>query len=100
MRLDDGDVTFRLNKTNYAELEKTLARRTYDESGSYTVRPFEIDVREHLSSGTNRGVYTSTAGGSESQLAVGLKPGKAYVFGNEFETQSTQYLTVDKAKHC
>ena len=98
LRLDDGDVTFRLNKTNYAELEKTLARRTYDESGSYTVRPFEIDVREHLSSGTNRGVYTSTAGGSESQLAVGLKPWP-YVFGNEFETQSTQYLTVDKARN-
>ena len=99
LRLDDGDVTFRLNKTNYAELEKTLARRTYDESGSYTVRPFEIDVREHLSTETNRGVYASTAGGSAAQLAVGLKPGKAYVFGNEFETQSTQYLTVDKARN-
>jgi len=31
----------------YAELVDTLARRTYDESGNYTVRPFELEVKNH-----------------------------------------------------
>jgi len=31
----------------YAELVDTLARRTYDESGNYTVKPFELEVKNH-----------------------------------------------------
>ena len=57
LRYEDGDVTYRVVNTQYSEIEKTLARRTYDESGSYTVRPFEVDMREHRSMGTNRGIY-------------------------------------------
>jgi hypothetical protein len=44
---DSGYVQQQITKTNYAEIEKTLARRTFDESGNYTVKPFKIDVREH-----------------------------------------------------
>ena len=29
-------------------LGETLARRTFDESGDYTVRPFQFDVRESV----------------------------------------------------
>ncbi len=43
--------------TEYSELEKTLARRTYDESGDYTVTPFKLDVREFYNDSTNRGIY-------------------------------------------
>lgn len=31
----------------YSELLDTLARRTYDESGNYTVRAFELEVKNH-----------------------------------------------------
>ena len=47
LRTTLGVVNTRINYTAYAELEKTLARRTYDESGNYTVSEFAIDVREH-----------------------------------------------------
>lgn len=47
VRVVDGDIQRIKNKTEYSEIEKTLARRTYDESGNYTVRPFAIDIREH-----------------------------------------------------
>ena len=40
-------------------LEDTLARRTFDESGDYAVDDFELDIREHLLSGTNRGIYAA-----------------------------------------
>jgi hypothetical protein len=99
LKFDSGDITYKLNKTNYSELEKTLARRTYDESGSYTVRPFDVDPREHLMQGDNRGVYSEAAGGLESKLAIGILPGKAYVFGQEYETQSKEYVTIDKARN-
>ena len=41
-------VTNKVNETEYALIEDTLARRTFDESGDYTIRPFDLDVREHL----------------------------------------------------
>ena len=47
LRVDAGFIRRHVMYTEYSEIEKTLARRTYDESGSYTVRPFTIDVREH-----------------------------------------------------
>jgi hypothetical protein len=47
LRLEDGSIQYKVQQTDYSILEKTLARRTYDESGDYTVRPFNIQVREH-----------------------------------------------------
>ena len=34
--------------TEYAVLGDTLARRTFDESGNYTVRPFQFEIKESL----------------------------------------------------
>ena len=48
-QLQSGKIIKQVTKTEYSDLEKTLARRTYDESGDYTVRPFKIAVREHRS---------------------------------------------------
>ncbi len=42
-----GQVQFMLDRTIYSELEKTMARRTYDESGDYTVREFPIEVKDY-----------------------------------------------------
>jgi len=98
LRLSEGVLQNKVRNTDYSVLEDTFARRTFDESGDYSVRPFDIDIREHLISGTNRGVYTSGSGGLASKLAVGLSPGKAYVKGYEIETLATQYVDVEKAR--
>ena len=45
--------------TAYNILEDTLARRTFDESGNYALEGFDLDIREHLISGTNRGIHAS-----------------------------------------
>lgn len=47
LRLSNGKVLFKIDRTQYAELEKTLARRTYDESGDYSLSPFGIQVKEY-----------------------------------------------------
>lgn len=55
LRLGEGTVNKKVNSTQYSVLEKEFARRTYDESGNYSVLPFEIDIREFRDN--NRGAY-------------------------------------------
>jgi len=98
LRLSNGVRQNQVRSTEYAILEDTLARRTYDESGDYTVKDFDLDVREHLVSGNNRGIYTSGNGGVETKLVAGLGPGKAYVKGYEIETIGTTFVDIDKAR--
>ena len=98
IRVENGVISKQIRSTEYSILEDTFARRTYDESGDYTVRPFGIDIREHLLNGNNRGVYASGSGGSDAKLAIGLEPGKAYVRGYEIDTLSTTFVDVDKAR--
>ena len=98
LRVENGVIANQIRSTQYSVLEDTFARRTYDESGDYAVRPFGIDVREHLQVNNNRGIYASGSGGSDAKLAVGIEPGKAYVRGYEIETLSTTFLDVNKAR--
>jgi hypothetical protein len=98
LRLSNGIRQNQVRSTEYAVLEDTLARRTFDESGDYTVKEFDLDIREHLISGNNRGIYTSGNGGVETKLAAGLSPGKAYVKGYEIETIGTTFVDIDKAR--
>lgn len=105
-----GNVSGRA-RTEYSELAKTLATRTFEESGNYTVRPFKINVREFYNDGTNGGLYTQTQIQSltgltgqnaidygKARLAVGLEPAVAYVSGYRIETMDTNYVPVEKAR--
>ena len=99
LRVKDGRVQQKIDKSSYAELEKTFARRTFDESGSYEVNKFKLSTFEHLLDAQRPlGIYEATVGGSEDKFVVGIDPGKAYVQGYEIESVSTQYLTLNKAR--
>lgn len=88
-RIEEGIVTKEVRQTDYSVLEETLARRTFDESGNYTVSPFLINIREHTDINTP---------GDDAKLAAGLEPSKAYVRGYEIETLATRYIDVNKAR--
>ena len=75
-RVENGVIKSAVRNTEYAVLEETLARRTFDESGDYTLSNPDFDVREHLISGDNRGIYTSGNGGDSAKLAIGVSPFK------------------------
>jgi hypothetical protein len=47
LRIENGVIQYKIERTEYSVLEQTLARRTFDESGNYVIKPFGIDVREH-----------------------------------------------------
>jgi len=49
-------------ENQYSEILKLFAKRTSDESGSYTVRPFVLDMKEHLKVNMFKLTVTSTAG--------------------------------------
>lgn len=89
LRVENGVVTKQVNYPIYSELEKTLARRTYDESGNYVVKPFRINVT------ANTPANSATA---NNTFIVNVEPGKAYVNGFEYETIGTQRFSADRAR--
>ena len=56
-RIIGNNIVYLKDVTEYNVLDKTLARRTYDQAGNYTVKGFDIDVREHRNN--NRGAWNS-----------------------------------------
>lgn len=86
-------------------LEKVLAERTFEESGSYTVDKFKIEIQEVLSSDSYTGRYkNSTAANDLSQTeadkkyAATLSPATAYVRGKRVELAGPLTLLGDKAR--
>lgn len=94
--------------TEYSILEETLARRTFDESGNYTVRPFTFQVKESVDASVKDVNYTGvfnvgqiTDSGntaSESLLALQVSTGKAYVKGFEIEKIAPTIIDLPKAR--
>ena len=105
LRIEDGTVREQLKKTDYNIFKDELARRTYDESGDYYIKPFNIDVRESLNDKiSNRGVYSAnqtTQNGntpSDDIISLQVSPGKAYVRGYEVDKVSTSSVDVVKPR--
>jgi len=84
LRLVNGIKTKEIEFPIYSEIEKTLARRTYDESGNYTVDPFVISLEEGDS--------------ANGRFTAALDPGKAYVAGYEFQTISPTLIPINRAR--
>ena len=97
LTVEDGKATSdKTDKTPETELSQRLARRTFEESGDYSVNPYQLNIREHLDTGTNNGFLSQSAGGSASKLAIGIEPNVSYVKGFRVENTTTKYLVVDK----
>jgi hypothetical protein len=88
-RVVNGSLVVNNSKTVYANLGATLARRTYDESGDYTVNPWPIQIMNNPNEPTPS---------SPSTFMVALDPGKGYVKGYEYETISQQQLVIPRAQ--
>jgi len=90
LRVENGVITKQVSYPIYSELEKTFARRTYDESGNYVVKAF----RASASANTPAGLPENT-----DTFIVNVEPGKAYVKGFEFETIGTTKLPATRARN-
>jgi hypothetical protein len=84
-------------RPQYSQIRDYIAKRTADESGDYVVNGFDLNVKEHLKSGNNQGVFTSAEGGNNQLLVVSAEPGKAYVKGYDIERIASIGRNIDKA---
>ena len=104
LRINNSRIENFVSRTEYSELEKSMARRTYEESGDYVIDTFDVTMREHLNDGFNNGVYNAGETSaqlnpaSEEKLAIEVSPGKAYIRGYRTEFISPQYVDVDKPR--
>jgi hypothetical protein len=99
LRVVDGAAVDLIDKPGYNILADELARRTYDESGDYTVKPFNLKFIEHAKSVAHPDGYLNGNDGGNVSLAIAvLSPGKSYVKGYEVETISNRYLTFNKPR--
>jgi hypothetical protein len=81
--LRDSTIVDKVDRSSYAIIGDEMARRTFDESGNYTIDPFLLTVAEHES--------------DDTKLTLTFDPGKAYVRGYEIEKSLSTSIDVDKA---
>lgn len=84
-RIENGVIKEKVETPTYSEIEEVLARRTYDESGNYIVKPFVLRLADSTTDPANNVTGTITAG-------------KAYLYGYETETQSDLKFEIPKAR--
>lgn len=95
-RVENGIIRKIKQETTGSFITDVLARRTFDESGNYTLNPYTVKSVESLNDriGSN-GVYlenqkTSQGGVPSKDLGlIQISPGKSYVKGYEVVTQET-----------
>ena len=108
IKVENGIVQKFARNTEYSILEQTLARRTFDESGNYTVRPFTFEMKESVDISIREtdfdGVYASgvkTRSGNKASsdlLALQVSTGKAYVKGYEIDKIAPSIIDVNKSR--
>ena len=82
MSFISGLVSKKSTKISYSEINNTFSSRTFDESGSYIVDPFDINILNKP--------------GNTLSCVVGK--GKAYLKGVQLESQYPSILEIEKAR--
>jgi hypothetical protein len=104
-----NDITEKYARvTEYSIIEEMVARRTFDESGNYTVRPFTFQAKESVDTSVGAidftGVYTAGSTtddrntASKDLLALQVSTGKAFVKGFEIEKIAPTILDLNKSR--
>jgi hypothetical protein len=104
MRVESNKIQTKVDTTGFGSIASTMARRTHDESGNYTVKPFQFEMSESVNLNQEQGFYavgTSTQDGgtaNTSLLALKTSPGKAYIEGHEINQIAPIIKDIDKAR--
>ena len=89
---------------DYSILGDNLAKRTFEESGNYNVKPYSIELRETLDNSVNNGLYSSggtTDSGNaadEKFLTVHISGGSSYVDGYRYEQYAPSFIDIEKPR--
>jgi hypothetical protein len=103
--IKDGVLRDKVQNTQYNIILDEFARRTYDESGDYIVKPFDISIKNSLNNNRgnsgifNAGQLTDSGLSPSDDLAIyQVSPGKAFVRGYGVETISSTFLDSQKPR--
>jgi hypothetical protein len=83
MDVTEGSVTTKFEQTDYSLLATEMAKRTYDESGNYTLNPFPIEMKE---------------GSTADHFGIKVEPSKAYINGFEHELLTPIMVEAERAR--
>ena len=95
MRYDNGVLLEHSQYPKYSQLEKSLARRTFDETGNFVVSGLAASIREEFKSNNNGG-YSLT--GSRDNFVTTVSSGKTYIDGFEVEKIAPTYISSPKGR--
>lgn len=105
LRVTDGQVKKIKDTSDYSLIKDYLAKRTYEESGNYSLAPFEIDAVDSLNNlSDSNGLFLSSEKTeelntpSEDLLCVKVSAGKAYVGGFDIEKSGATVLDIEKTR--
>jgi hypothetical protein len=84
LRIENGVITSQVEYPVLGNIEQVLARRTYDQSGNFTVDPFIASTVDDASNANN--------------MIVSVGPGNAYIEGFQFQTIAPVKLNNPKAR--
>ena len=105
MRIDKGQIKAIETKSEYNIIRDYIADRTFDESGNYSVNPFNVSVFNSLNNGLgNNGLYypqelTEQQNTPDDDLmCVKISSGRAYVAGYDVDKIGTTVLDVEKPR--
>ena len=102
LKIVNGDVQW---KNRYVQEDATktdIVENEYNHRGDKVIVPFDYEVREHLSTNTDSngesGLYTSSTGGSDSFISLGVTGGSGTVQGKEVSIQGKQRINIEKSR--
>ena len=81
--VDVGKITTKYESTDYSLLATEMAKRTFDESGNYTINPFPIEMKE---------------GSDSAHFGIKVEPSKAYINGFEHELLTPITIEAERAR--
>lgn len=101
LAITNGKI-FIAQRTEYSKLTDILAQRTYEESGNYTVRSFQIDLRDYSTTldprGLNSDSETNALALARGKFVIGVEPAVAYVDGYRVQLNERKDLIVSKPR--
>lgn len=105
LRVENGAIKKIQVKSSYSLIRDYLAQRTYDESGDYSITPFQFSLNNSLNNRVgNDGIFFSTQKTekgntpSDDLMCIKFSPGKAYVKGYDVEKTGVEIVDVPKPR--
>lgn len=84
LKINERGISYIKKDTEYSVFGDYMAKRTYEESGNYTIKPFDIVIKEHKAKFDGDPLGYDLSGDPNKYVAI-ISPNVAYVEGYRVE---------------